>query len=276
MGAWGVALYSDDYAMDVRADYRDALKFGKTDEEALREVIRKDAPPAGTEDEYVFWYALADTMWNYGRLTSEVREKALYYLDTVQEDDRWDSEKTWERRKQILTKLKAKLLSEQPARKRVSPYTIYRCPWKLGDVFAYQFQKPCSEENGMKGKYIVFRKITEEDSWPTGSIVPVIQIYRWMGDKIPTLDELRSMPVVLVSDYSWTPEYDKYLFSLGISSKRELSALNLQYLGNIQDSQLAERSNKQYSGKGAKLFEDVFFLWFTTMKDGKCVFKDYV
>lgn len=277
MGAWGVALYSDDYAMDVRADYRDALKFGKTDEEALEEVFNKDLPPAGSEDENVFWYALADTMWNYGRLTPEVKEKALYFLETVTEDDRWDSEKTWERRKQVLSKLKEKLLSEQPERKRVAKYPEYRCPWNMGDVFAYRFHSKYSEEYGMKDKYITFRKITETNNWPN-RIVPVVQIYRWMGDQVPALDELRDMSALLLNNAWHTPVWARYLIDLNIHSKRELKAQNYQYIGNIQDNQLIEPSDKTYNtifgGKATKLFEEMFIDRYTVMKDGKCFFRD--
>lgn len=277
MGAWGVALYSDDYAMDVRADYRDALKFGKTDEEALEEVFNKDLPPAGSEDENVFWYALADTMWNYGRLTPEVKEKALYFLETVTEDDRWDSEKTWERRKQVLSKLKEKLLSEQPERKRVAKYPEYRCPWNMGDVFAYRFHSKYSEEYGMKDKYIAFRKITETNNWPN-RIVPVVQIYRWMGDQVPALDELRDMSALLLNNAWHTPVWARYLIDLNIHSKRELKAQNYQYIGNIQDNQLIEPSDKTYNtifgGKATKLFEEMFIDRYTVMKDGKCFFRD--
>ena len=279
MGAWGVALYSDDYAMDVRADYRDALKFGKTDEEALEEVFNKDLPPAGSEDEYVFWYALADTMWNYGRLTPEVKEKALYFLETVTEDDRWDSEKTWERRKQVLSKLKEKLLSEQPERKRVAKYPEYRCPWNMGDVFAYRFHSKYSEEYGMRDKYIAFRKITETLLWPN-NIVPVVQIYRWMGDQVPGLDELRDMPVLLLNNLWYAEEWTRHLIDLYIRSNRDLKAQNYQYIGNIQDDQLIEPSDKTYNttfeGKATKLFEKIFIDRYTVMKDGICVFRDDV
>lgn len=279
MGAWGVGLYSDDYAMDVRADYRDALKFGKTDEEALEEVFNKDLPPAGSEDENVFWYALADTMWNYGRLTTEVKDKALFFLENVTEDERWDSEKTWERRKQVLIKLKEKLLSEQPERKRVAKYPEYRCPWNMGDVFAYRFHSKYSEEYGVKDKYIAFRKITETNNWPN-RIVPVVQIYRWMGDQVPALDELRGMPVLLLNDIWYAEGWTKHLIDLNIHSKRELKAQNYQYIGNIQDDQLIEPSDKTYNtifeSKPIKRFEEIFINRYTEMKDGKCVFPDDV
>ena len=33
------------------------------------------------EEEPLFWFALADTQWNYGRLLPEVKEQALAWLD---------------------------------------------------------------------------------------------------------------------------------------------------------------------------------------------------
>ncbi len=276
MGTWGVGLYSDDSTADLRGNYVDCLKRGKTNEEALRIVFEKDRPEPGSEDEPAFWYALADMLWNYGRLTPEIKEKALYYLENIPEDDRWDSPKTWEKRKQVLAKLKEKLLTNQPPEKKVRPYVYYRCPWKLGDVFAYQMHKEVSEKNGLKGKYIVFRKITETWTWPD-DIIPVIQLYKWIGDEIPTLDEIKNMPVLLVNDFSWHDERIRYLFELTITSKRELKKQNYQYLGNIQDEQLFEMDpDLRHSGKGANIFEEVFILWFMTKKDGQCVFKDNV
>ena len=278
MGAWGVALYSDDYTRDVRGDYRDALWFGKTDEEAIQEVIRKNAPKPGSEDESVFWYALADTMWNYGRLTPEIKEKALYYLENVQEDDRWDSEKTWERRKLVLAKLKEKLLSEQPPRKRVSRYVPYVCPWKLGDVFAYQMHKKASEEYGALGKYILFRKVTERYAWPHNTI-PVIQIYKWIGDQIPSIEEIKELPVLKMdSGVCGYPIWAKYFFGLDINSNRELKAQNFRYVGNIQDDQLVTLTEEQkwarFEVRGANNFDLCFLSWFTEVKNGELVVKE--
>lgn len=282
MGAWGTGLYSDDYTADIRGDYLDCLKKGKTNKEALRIIFEKDGPEPGSEDEPAFWYALADMLWNYGRLIPEVKEKALYFLENAPEDDRWDSPTTLEKRKQVLAKLKEKLLTEQPPEKKVRPYVYYNCPWKLGDVFAYQMHKKVSEEYGMKGKYIVFRKITEAWGWPD-NIVPVIQIYRWIGDELPTLDEIRNLPVIRVSDAPYRNDREQYLFELSISSTRALKMLNCQYLGNIQDEQLFDMPStyrdswvEHYSGKATNIFEEVFFLWFMTMKDGQCVFRDDV
>ena len=77
----GTSLYANDAASDIRGDYVDKLRRGKTNEEATRELIEKNREIMGdVEEEPLFWYALADTQWNYGRLLPEVKEKALYFL----------------------------------------------------------------------------------------------------------------------------------------------------------------------------------------------------
>lgn len=281
MGAWGTGLYSDDYTADILNDYLDCLKKGKTNEDALTEVFRKDGPEPGSEEEPVFWCALADMLWNYGRLIPEVKDKALYFLESAYKDDRWESPKTLEKRMQVLSELRDKLLSEQPPEKKVRQYVYFRCPWKLGDVFAYKMHKKVSEEHGMRGKYILFRKITESWSWPD-NIVPVIQIYKWIGEEIPTLDEIKNLPVIRVSDAPYRNEKEQYLFQLSISSMRALKMQHYQYLGNIIDEQVFEMPPdyrnclSHYSGKATNIFEEVFFSWFMTKKEGQCVFRDDV
>ncbi len=39
MGTWGTGLYSNDFACDIRGDYIDKLKRGKTNDEATQELI---------------------------------------------------------------------------------------------------------------------------------------------------------------------------------------------------------------------------------------------
>ena len=142
MGAWGTSLYANDCAGDIRGDYVDKLKRGKTNLEATRELLAENQEIlADPEEAPLFWFALADTQWNYGRLLPEVKEKALLYLSREQEWERWkeSGEKQLQAWKITLTKLREKLETTQPPEKRVSQYRLYRCQWQLGDVFAYRF-----------------------------------------------------------------------------------------------------------------------------------------
>ena len=72
MGTWGTGLFDNDFANDVREDYLEKLRSGKTAEIASREMIESYLP-AVEEEEALFWFALAATQWEYGRLQFNVR-----------------------------------------------------------------------------------------------------------------------------------------------------------------------------------------------------------
>ena len=72
MGAWGPGLYSDDVTEDVRGIYVDKLHRGKNGEQASKEMIAEFEWAWSDEDDApVFWFAMADMQWNYGRLQEE-------------------------------------------------------------------------------------------------------------------------------------------------------------------------------------------------------------
>lgn len=60
MGTWGTGLYSNDSACDIRGDYIDKLKRGKTNDEATQELINSNRDIMGdVEEEPLFWFALS-------------------------------------------------------------------------------------------------------------------------------------------------------------------------------------------------------------------------
>ena len=259
MGAWGTSLYANDSTCDIRGEYVDKLRRGKTNEEATFELIEDNQEIMGdVEEEPLFWYALADTQWNYGRLLSEVKEKALFFLDQKGELERWkeSGEKQLNAWKHTLNKLKEKLLSTPPPEKKVSAYRLYKCKWQLGDVFAYQFSGEYSKEKGVFGQYIIFRKISEDICWP-GHIVPTVHIYQWIGKEIPELDEIKDMdllitkfrPMVLVNNPHKKKEY---LFDILTASEKAIPKDRLTYLGNVQGDDLFQYPG--YSYKDQKYF----------------------
>lgn len=61
MGTWGTGLYSNDSACDIRGDYIDKLKRGKTNDEATQELINSNRDIMGdVEEEPLFWFALLE------------------------------------------------------------------------------------------------------------------------------------------------------------------------------------------------------------------------
>ncbi len=196
MGAWGANLYQDDVALDVKDEYKDILRRGKTNEEAMQEIIDKyQELLEDAEDRGVFWLALADTQWNLGRLDEQVKEHALEVIELGTDLKRWESnEKLYNKRKEILEKLKEKLLSPQPEEKRMPKYRTYKCEWKNGDVFAYQLKSEYAKEQGLEGRYLIIQKIDEIDWYPC-STIPLVRVKITEDKTIPKtekeIDELR-------------------------------------------------------------------------------------
>ena len=251
MGVWGTSLYSNDLTCDLRGDYLDKLKRGKTNETATKELLEENHDIIGdAEEEPLFWFALADTQCNYGRLLPEVKDKALYFLLQDTELKRWEESKAkqsiaWKR---TLDKLRQKLESPQPSTKRVTKYRTYKCKWQLGDVFAYRFSSQYSKEKKIDGKYTIFRKISEDTWWP-GHIVPVVQIYSWIGDEIPTIDKLSFLPLlssILSKSPNKTINYEIKLIS---ESEKSVPIDNLVFIGNLSgDDLILFRGHEYWSG----------------------------
>ena len=156
MGSWGVKLYQSDVADMVRDDYKNKLRAGKSDEETLEEMlIEYQYERADDEDKFDYWPALADTMWKYGRLTPEVRDICLKIISATKEDMRWETPKYQEKREKEMQKLKEKLISDMPARKKVSVHKPYVCEWKEREVYAMKIEND-GGDGKYNGYYIVF------------------------------------------------------------------------------------------------------------------------
>ena len=140
MGAWGTGLYSNDIAEDIREDCRDVFSV-KTPEEGLR-ILEEEYLKEIQEDDYDeladFWYAVADYQWNKGKLTERAKKKALELLERgaglelwIEEGNKSDIKK----RKEVLEKLKEKLNSPQPPKKKIRDSGIHYAI-KKGDIIA--------------------------------------------------------------------------------------------------------------------------------------------
>ena len=107
MGTWGVGLFQDDVTCDIKQEYLNRLRIGYTNEEATEEVIDYNADSVEDEEEApLFWFALADIQWRYGRLLPEVKEMAMKYLKSGEDLERWKGNaKLYKKRKFVLEEL---------------------------------------------------------------------------------------------------------------------------------------------------------------------------
>lgn len=113
MGTWGVKLYDDDVALDVKEEYLKLLKKRKNNKEATAELI-SNWDTDNIDDCSVFWIALADTQWNNGSLLEEVKKKAIEIIDNEIDLEKWAYEsELYIQRKEELNKLKERLNDNQ-------------------------------------------------------------------------------------------------------------------------------------------------------------------
>jgi hypothetical protein len=109
LGVLSHKIFGDDFTLDVKQDYLSLLYEGLDNDTSTSQLVRLYSSSLADSDECpLFWFALADTQWEYGRLTELVKNKALKYIGSSNNLAEWceDREKKLE-----LEGLKHKLLS---------------------------------------------------------------------------------------------------------------------------------------------------------------------
>lgn len=142
MGSWGAGLYSDDYAMDLRATVAAAAKLPLGDDEVL-DLIRTTelcADDPQDTDHTTFWLVTADQLAQRGCYPEEARRRALEIiasganLKTLSELDAPAA--MLRKRKALLEELGRRLIHPAPrVRKTMSAPQAFT--FELGEVFAF-------------------------------------------------------------------------------------------------------------------------------------------
>lgn len=140
MGTWGVGVFSDDTAADVRDEYRDCLAQGMDGAAATDKVLAlfgnwqddmDDGPP--------FWLSLAATQFRYGTLEDRVRDRAIEIIDAGTDLARFAATpKLVRARERVLKKLRAQLIGPQRRPVKVRPEVPSECDWEPGEVVGYK------------------------------------------------------------------------------------------------------------------------------------------
>lgn len=120
MGAWGVGIFSNDDAADIREDARELIANALTAEEATRRLQEDYGVSGGGPDDNDFWLGLAAAQHSIGHVVPEVINHALEIIDSSSELDRWNP-KDRSRRKATLLKLRERLEQAPGPPKSVRP-----------------------------------------------------------------------------------------------------------------------------------------------------------
>lgn len=191
MGAWGVAILSDDIAEDISLRYKDLLSDNYSSEESSRLVIDEYQNELDEEEITVFWLSFALIQWKLGRLQNEVKSMALQIIDSGRDLVRWEEDPNLKKKRQdVLLKLKEQLNSPQPQAKKVPKRFIADTYLKAGDAISYQL---------LSGDYIILKVIGIMEQW-TGDRYPLFEVCDWQGKVIPSKEIIRQLPL---KEWTW-------------------------------------------------------------------------
>ena len=241
MGAWGINLYDDDMALDIRDTIQDELKLGIPLNKILDQLkFNYDIEKYDNNDEEpVFWCVIADTLWNLGLLDNEVKSKALYWIDLGGDIQRWKFETPGlaYKRNLVFLKLKQKLISTQPPKKRISKKRLYVCPWNKGDVFAMRLNGELAKEKNLIDTYLLFQ-VADKYLHPIGldkklgHLCPIVRTKLTFSKKIPQLEDFNNNEIIK-NDFPCKTTNWKNIYAILIytTSTRTIPK-NLMFLGN--------------------------------------------
>ncbi|MCU0904817.1 MAG: hypothetical protein MUE83_13225 [Tabrizicola sp.] len=194
MGSWGVALFSDDLACDVRDEYQAALTDGLTGDGARDRVLfRFAAALADTEAAPLVWLALAATAWKLGRLDDITRDLALGIIVRREGLERWDEAGLGTRREAELQKLADTLRGPQKPPVAAKKKRGFVSAWVVGEIVGYR-------QDG--GKWLALHVVAHTQG-EVGAF-PVVNLLDWTSETAPPTeaDLAAAMPIL------FPPEWD--------------------------------------------------------------------
>ncbi len=185
MGAWGLGIFSNDAADDVREDFRDLIAAGFTADEATTRLREEHGVERLGVDANDFWLALAATQHKVGHVGQHVLERALDIIDDPVEMERW-APKDRRRRAAALAKLKSTLESPPSPARRLRPRTKVETHHELGQHVVVPLP------GGERSVLLRVTGVTED----RGGRYPHVVVVKWNG-KERQLHEAHRLPATL-------------------------------------------------------------------------------
>lgn len=196
MGTWGVAIFSDDLASDVRDDYREHLADGRSGPEATDLVlVDKVEELADGEAAPIVWLALAAAQSRVGRLEDRVRDRAIQIIDTDADLPRWrEDPRALAKRQAALRRLRDELIGPQRPPRRIPKPVRSVCPWEPGSIVAFRRDD---------GRHLLLRLVaTQGEHGVGGGRFGIFEVLDWVGRDIPELAEVDRLPAAAARDWS--------------------------------------------------------------------------
>lgn len=184
MGTWGVGIFSDDTASDVRGDWRDLLGEGLDADTSTERLLGDWAQSLNDPDEGpVVWLALAAAQVRTGRLTELVRRQALSVIDSRADLRRWEGSPDLKRRQAVLERLRGEIVGPQKGPVKVPKRRLQVPRFQVGDAFSFRLA------NGMLGLFRCYGMHTDK-----GGTSSLVELLDWIGTRVSPQLEFEKLP----------------------------------------------------------------------------------
>jgi len=162
VGAWGPGVYQNDDALDLRDRWRDLVGVGFDPQDVGRRLV-SELGLGNDPGDSPSWLALADLLWSSGRLTGEVRKRALRIVRDRGDLERWDDGHR-RARERALAQLERRLLARMPRPRPIKP--LHPCDWKRGELLVWRM---------VDGGSAILRVVGLDPKWGGGGS-PIVEL----------------------------------------------------------------------------------------------------
>lgn len=183
MGSWGVGIFSNDAAADIREDFHDLIAEGLSADEATRRLHDEYGIGPGGVDDNDFWLGLAAAQHRVGHVAGGVIDRALEIINDPEELERW-SPKDRTRRRAALAKLQEQLQAPTPAPKKLRPRKKVDTSLQAGEHVLFD-----------AGSRVLLLRVTGVTSDKGGRYAKAIEV-SWDGSERQLKKANRLKPVV--------------------------------------------------------------------------------
>ena len=238
MGAWGIAISSNDTYADIYDEFFDLYNDGQSIEDISKKLTADNQETINEpDDSNNFWFALAKAQWEFKQLDTVILERVKQIIETGLDLEAWrrlDADgKDIKKRKVVLDKFLADLQTEKPKAKSRKKRVIKQPPFEKGDCLTFKLA------NGNYGGAVVLEAIKDTEYGHT-----LIATTRINQQKKPTKSDFENAEVLIANYANWD---DNFNIKWYLPIRHKLTAHLIQKVDAIE-VQISYDINKSMKG----------------------------
>jgi hypothetical protein len=238
MGTWGYGIKQDDFVCDVMDEFDEHLKQNQNLPQTTEIVLNTYKEGINDPDEGpLFWIALANMQWKYGKVDAAVLEKIKSDFAKDAGMERWQEigEKEYSKRKQVIADFIELISTENPKPKKLPKFVVRKPIFAAGDCLSIQLK------NGLYGAALVL--VADHSHIEYGK--NLIGALDYMETTEPDLSVFQKRDFLISTHHHWENQPDICWYS-NRGFRSEKKRFNL--IGNIAITENDPNDGNSYAG----------------------------